>query len=195
MQCDVIFRVGLCYDAGVLQVPSAHRGFLARAKTVPLQQLQALAAGSGRRLVLCGHSLVSAAAAAAVLLLLLLLLLLSERSARVTPEVCAICSWQRQPVSTRRSAKCDQELLLLLLLLPLLLPLLQGGAVAKLVGLRLLRQAPEWPPPSLRVVCFATPAVGNNALATLVEEAGWGKYFRDVHPARSVLLVCGSGHF
>jgi hypothetical protein len=73
-------------------------------------------------------------------------------------------------------------LLLLLLLLPpllLLLPVLsQGGAVAKLVGLRLLRQAPEWPPPSLRVVCFATPAVGNNALATLVEEAGWGQYFR-----------------
>lgn len=40
------------------EVPSAHRGFLARAKSVPINQLQALAEGSGRRLVLCGHSLV-----------------------------------------------------------------------------------------------------------------------------------------
>jgi hypothetical protein len=43
----------------LLQVPSAHRGFLARSKAVPIQQLLALAQGSGRRLVLCGHSLVS----------------------------------------------------------------------------------------------------------------------------------------
>eukprot|EP00879_Flechtneria_rotunda_P014549 GHRR01015204.1.p1 GENE.GHRR01015204.1~~GHRR01015204.1.p1 ORF type:complete len:259 (+),score=66.55 GHRR01015204.1:88-864(+) len=41
------------------EVPSAHRGFLARSKTVPIEQLQALAQSSGRRLVLCGHSLVS----------------------------------------------------------------------------------------------------------------------------------------
>lgn len=50
--------------------------------------------------------------------------------------------------------------------------------MAKLAGLRLLREAPQWPPPSLRVVCFATPAVGNNALASLVEAAGWGDYFK-----------------
>jgi hypothetical protein len=46
--------------SAVLQVPSAHRGFLARSKAVPIQQLLALAQGSGRRLVLCGHSLVRA---------------------------------------------------------------------------------------------------------------------------------------
>ncbi|KAF8058465.1 hypothetical protein HT031_005589 [Scenedesmus sp. PABB004] len=91
-------------------VPTAHRGFLARSKAVPIEQLQALAQASGRRLVLCGHSL--------------------------------------------------------------------GGAVAKLAGLRLLRDAPQWPPPALRVVCFATPAVGSDALARLVEQAGWGQYFR-----------------
>jgi hypothetical protein len=50
--------------------------------------------------------------------------------------------------------------------------------VAKLAGLRLLRAAPAWPPPSLRVICFATPAVGNNALARLVEQAGWGGFFK-----------------
>lgn len=42
----------------LVQIPAAHRGFLARAKAVPLEQLAALAAASGRRLVLCGHSLV-----------------------------------------------------------------------------------------------------------------------------------------
>lgn len=44
---------------GSPEVPSAHRGFLARAKSVPVEELQQLAAASGRRLVLCGHSLVS----------------------------------------------------------------------------------------------------------------------------------------
>jgi hypothetical protein len=50
--------------------------------------------------------------------------------------------------------------------------------VAKLAGLRLLRASPAWPPPSLRVICFATPAVGNDALARLVEQAGWGRFFK-----------------
>lgn len=50
--------------------------------------------------------------------------------------------------------------------------------MAKLAGLRLLRASPAWPPPSLRVICFATPAVGNDALARLVEQAGWGRFFK-----------------
>jgi hypothetical protein len=89
-------------------------------------------------------------------------------------------------------------LMFLMMLLSLLLTVrlvlshpLQGGAVAKLVGLRLLREAPEWPPPALRVVCFATPAVGNNALAGLVETAGWGEYFKTyVLPGVFVCFVC-----
>jgi hypothetical protein len=50
--------------------------------------------------------------------------------------------------------------------------------VAKLATLRLLRELPEWPAPRLKCVCFATPAVGNSALADLVKNAGWGIYFR-----------------
>lgn len=54
-----------------------------------------------------------------------------------------------------------------------------GGAVAKLCALRLLRELPEWPtPPALRCYCFATPAVGNAALAELVASAGWASFFK-----------------
>ncbi|KAI8463206.1 MAG: hypothetical protein J3K34DRAFT_496264 [Monoraphidium minutum] len=53
-----------------------------------------------------------------------------------------------------------------------------GGAVAKLCALRLLREQPEWPPPRMRCITFATPAVGNSALAELVEAAGWAQYFQ-----------------
>jgi hypothetical protein len=78
-----------------------------------------------------------------------------------------------------------------------LLVVAQGGAVAKLVGLRLLRASPSWAPPDLRVICFATPAVGNDALARLVERAGWGGFFKTyVLPgvwARVWLRVYGGG--
>lgn len=45
--------------SGSPEVPAVHLGFLARAKSVPVEGLQQLAAASGRRLVLCRHSLVS----------------------------------------------------------------------------------------------------------------------------------------
>ncbi|GLC44700.1 hypothetical protein PLESTB_000973200 [Pleodorina starrii] len=52
-----------------------------------------------------------------------------------------------------------------------------GGAVAKLCTLRLLRELPDWPRPRVRCIAFATPAVGNAALAELVESAGWASRF------------------
>ncbi|GIL88442.1 hypothetical protein Vretifemale_16406 [Volvox reticuliferus] len=52
-----------------------------------------------------------------------------------------------------------------------------GGAVAKLCTLRLLRELPDWPRPRVRCIAFATPAVGNAALAELVENAGWANHF------------------
>ncbi|EFJ53181.1 hypothetical protein VOLCADRAFT_86206 [Volvox carteri f. nagariensis] len=52
-----------------------------------------------------------------------------------------------------------------------------GGAVAKLCTLRLLRELPDWPRPRVRCIAFATPAVGNAALAELVESAGWAGHF------------------
>lgn len=53
-----------------------------------------------------------------------------------------------------------------------------GGAVAKLSALRLLRDLPEWPAPRIKCMCFATPAIGNAALADLVKNAGWGGHFK-----------------
>ncbi len=40
-----------------VQVPTAHRGFLARSKAIDVLQLYRAASESGRHLVLCGHSL------------------------------------------------------------------------------------------------------------------------------------------
>lgn len=42
---------------------------------------------------------------------------------------------------------------------------------------RLLRELPDFPAPRLRCVAYATPAIGNSALADFVEEAGWAGYF------------------
>jgi pimeloyl-ACP methyl ester carboxylesterase len=52
------------------QVPTAHRGFLARSRTINIDQLHALAEASGKRLVLCGHSLGGAVATLCTLRLL-----------------------------------------------------------------------------------------------------------------------------
>jgi hypothetical protein len=48
--------------------------------------------------------------------------------------------------------------------------------VAKLCTIRLLKDIPDWPPPNLQCFCFAAPAVGNAALAELVESSGWSDY-------------------
>ena len=50
--------------------------------------------------------------------------------------------------------------------------------MAKLSTLRLLRELPEWPAPRVKCMCFATPAVGNAALADLVKNAGWAGAFK-----------------
>eukprot|EP00798_Chlamydomonas_sp_ICE-L_P000105 gene105-5516_t len=91
-------------------IPSAHTGFLRRARAINVEQLYDLAESKGKKLVLCGHSL--------------------------------------------------------------------GGAVAKLCALQLLRELPQWSAPRLSCVCFATPAVGNSALANHVVSAGWAPYFK-----------------
>jgi hypothetical protein len=52
------------------QIPTAHRGFLARSRAINMDHLHQLAASSGKRLVLCGHSLGGAVATLCTLRLL-----------------------------------------------------------------------------------------------------------------------------
>lgn len=89
----------------------AHRGFLARARSIPIHQLYREARARGKRLVLCGHSL--------------------------------------------------------------------GGAVASLCAIRLLQHLPPNLHHTVSCYGFATPAVGNDALATTVVEQGWDARIRN----------------
>ena len=87
------------------QAPAAHRGFLDRARGIPIDALFSEAQKRGKRLVLCGHSL--------------------------------------------------------------------GGAVATLTAISLLQRLPPEQHNAVSVVGFATPALGNTALANMVEERKW----------------------
>jgi len=87
------------------QAPAAHRGFLMRARGIPIEALFAEAQKRGKRLVLCGHSL--------------------------------------------------------------------GGAVATLTAISLLQKIPPEQHNAVSCVGFATPALGNAALATIVKDRQW----------------------
>lgn len=52
-----------------------------------------------------------------------------------------------------------------------------GGAVAQLCALDLLQAAGAGAPPDVSCVGFATPAVGNAALAAHIAARGWGRRF------------------
>ena len=54
-----------------------------------------------------------------------------------------------------------------------------GAAVAVLCTLKLLKQLPVGSSPRLACVVFACPAIGNGALADLVTESGWQRFFRN----------------
>ena len=53
-----------------------------------------------------------------------------------------------------------------------------GGAVAQLCALRLLQQLPPPEARNVSVITFASPAVGNQALARAVQQAGWQDNFK-----------------
>jgi Lipase (class 3) len=55
---------------------------------------------------------------------------------------------------------------------------LSGGAVAQLCALRLLQQLPASEARNVNVIAFASPAVGNQALARAVQQAGWQDNFK-----------------
>jgi Lipase (class 3) len=57
-------------------------------------------------------------------------------------------------------------------------PLVPGGAVAQLCALRLLQQLPKSQAGNVSVIAFASPAVGNQALARAVQHAGWQDNFK-----------------
>jgi hypothetical protein len=57
-----------------------------------------------------------------------------------------------------------------------------GGAVASLCTLRLLQKSQEdgLPPPPVTCITFGTPAIGNSALASRVNQNGWKDRFHNV---------------
>jgi Lipase (class 3) len=62
--------------------------------------------------------------------------------------------------------------------------------VAQLCALRLLQQLPPSEARTVSVVTFASPAVGNQALARAVQQAGWQDNFKSfLMPGMFTLLV------
>ena len=57
-----------------------------------------------------------------------------------------------------------------------------GGAVASLCTLRVLQKAQEegLPTPPVSCITFGTPAIGNAALASRVNQSGWKDRFHNV---------------
>ncbi len=65
-----------------------------------------------------------------------------------------------------------------------------GGAIALLCTLDLLHSLGDEPNPNVTCVGFATPAVGNAALAEYVKNKGWQKYITNyLVPGQSLLLL------
>ena len=65
-----------------------------------------------------------------------------------------------------------------------------GGAIALLCTLDLLHSLEDESHPSVTCVGFATPAVGNAALAEYVKEKGWQKYITNyLVPGQSLIVV------
>lgn len=69
-----------------------------------------------------------------------------------------------------------------------------GGAVATLAAIRLLSTLPRHLHSTLSVVGFATPPVGNAALAMAVSEAGWDERIVNyAMPGEALASPCTSG--
>jgi alpha-beta hydrolase superfamily lysophospholipase len=66
-----------------------------------------------------------------------------------------------------------------------------GGAIALLCTLDLLHSLGDEPNPNVTCVGFATPAVGNAALAEYVKNKGWQKYITNyLVPGQSLIVLC-----
>lgn len=67
--------------------------------------------------------------------------------------------------------------------------------MAQLCALRLLQQLPSSEARNISVITFASPAVGNQALARAVQQAGWQDNFRSfLMPGWSTLLIVDDCH-
>lgn len=65
-----------------------------------------------------------------------------------------------------------------------------GGAIALLCTLDLLHSLGDEPNPNVTCVGFATPAVGNAALAEYVKNKGWQKYITNyLVPGQSWIIL------
>ena len=141
-----------------------HSGFLRRARAVSIEALHRHAASRGLRLVLCGTVLCLAHPVKQVLPPILAVLIgrlaclgSCKCTASDTLQRVCFCGAQLHPAAGHSL----------------------GGAVAQICALDLLRTLRQRGNSMEGIACiaYASPAVGNRALAAGVQDMGWGAHF------------------
>lgn len=158
------------YPCACMQEGSAldfrvHNGFLRRARAVSIEALHRHAASQGLRLVLCGTALC-----------------LAHPARRVLPPILAVLIGWLACLGSNRSAqhqaRCRGSVCVVLNVHSAAGHSL-GGAVAQICTLDLLRKLRQRGDSMEGIACiaYASPAVGNRALAAGVQDMGWGAHF------------------
>lgn len=133
--------------------PAAHRGFLRRARAVPIEDLYLHAHRKGKKLLLCGACRAGKRC-------------WREVHKFVFPNVFACSRYVFMVSQQPPPLKPPGHSL--------------GGAVAMLCTIRLLQHLPRSQQDNVKCIGFATPPVGNGALAELVRQAGWDRCIQNI---------------
>ncbi len=155
--------------------PAAHRGFLRRARAVPIEDLYLHAHRKGKKLLLCGTCGNGG---------------LSLKWG-IVPLVIG-GDWL-QCGRTVHKQHVHHSIVSCLTHCDSLTPTGHslGGAVAMLCTIRLLQHLPESQQDNVKCIGFATPPIGNGALAALVKQAGWDRCLQNIMlPGAVYICMC-----